>query len=424
MRKCIYFNQKYDPFNPIAQQAALIFDTQSGVKIIESGKQVDIVTSDDIEQNQNIKKIIRYIDQNVPKTMWQVYPHSYPITPRNNGGELGNILYNDSNIVVNYQIPSIQTETFQIRSTSEQKDLDIVIDWGDGTETVLNQVELLPKDQLDTSSEEGISTAVYLDGQVGDRKYICRHKYLPEQGNSTIGGKVFKVTVLGSTYYNISTVDQYNIKCRAFDHDLPVASHISNVSNYCGNCLHLLKVNFGEYNEIFNRAINWHKCFASCYNVQSIIGFKIYRQLYNCVMLFYKCLSLTETDFKLNYTSNWNRIFCNCVSLQKDINDLIGDFSFVPQGAVINVNEVFGGQNGPSGFESTKFKPKFTMNNPQAVANKLWNNPYVSWSNVKTALAFKNCSDDVLANVPTSWGGKSTVEVQGNIVQRLEKLSK
>jgi hypothetical protein len=78
-------------------------------------------------------------------------------------------------------------------------------------------------------------------------------------------------------------------------------------------------------------------------------------------------------------------IFNNCSSLTVDINSLIPRQGFLHK--EINVENLFNS----------------TAISGNVPANLLWNDSDITWKN--TSNTFSNCSDEILAQVPVSWGG-------------------
>ena len=109
--------------------------------------------------------------------------------------------------------------------------------------------------------------------------------------------------------------------------------------------------------------------------------------------MFNDCHNLSVCDFilpNLN-TGSMANIFNNCSSLIVDINSLIPKQGFLHK--EINVEKLFNS----------------TAISGTVPANLLWNDSNITWKN--TSNTFSNCSDEIRAQVPISWGGTAPDDI-------------
>lgn len=286
--------------------------------------------------------------------------------------------YTQDGITYNIEkaIAASATHVMWIRSEELPDQQNVVVDWGDGT------IEALSSFAVED-----------LGGSEGDYRYICSHTY-------TELDKRYIVKIFGDTYFSVmndtsayqDTV-QNNIISRALDKDLPVARHITNISSFCRGSRKLFKVDVSKF--IRRREIiNWAYLFCNCYNLNTAVGFGTLDNLHSAPGVFSGCTGLRTTDYRLCrcpiYSTYIRETFNGCKNLTVSVLDLlpytnffIGEISaatlFQNSGVVVNADNI------------------------DAVAAMLWNNPNVTW--IKTTGAFKGCSAETRALVPTSWGG-------------------
>jgi hypothetical protein len=112
------------------------------------------------------------------------------------------------------------------------------------------------------------------------------------------------------------------------------------------------------------------------------------------------CGALVTTDFVFPAgLSRIQNIFTGNTNLERDINDFFPKQGF--SSANIMIRAPF------------SYCRKVTGTVP---ADKLWNNPNIVWTfEHATDRPFKNCSNEIRAQVPVSWGGTaSDIEVTEN----------
>jgi hypothetical protein len=274
-----------------------------------------------------------------------------------------------------------------IRTTfNDPKNTDIVVDWGDNTITVLKDCTQV------TNIDNQLKQYILVSSKDNDVCIQLKHKY------SSTGKYIVKI--FGKNYYNIYTPDrdsgEDNLICRVLDNDLPIASHIINMSSFYRNSIRLLKVKLPEYYDI-TKWINVSNMFIYCTNLLSLTGFE---NKFKCLQSFDKFIanttSLQECDLTIPavlYRDNNLSAFatnCNYIDL-----DMLFSHNALSAVKVVNVNKAFSG---------CKFKEGTIV-----PADKLWDDKTKTWKN--TTSCFANCSDEIKSQVPMSWGGTATLKI-------------
>ena len=273
---------------------------------------------------------------------------------------------------VSVEIPACMTHNMIIRTYCPREKLDIVIDWGDGTKVTLAD-----------PNASGVSATT--PDEDGDYTLNLEHTY-------TESAK-YIVKIYGKNYYNFGHNFGYNYNnliCRIFSGDLPIASHLRNLSSVCTNALRLLKVVVNGYDAWIENVENMSNGFYACYNLLSATGFRQRTSMMTDKNLFTECNNLVTTDYKLKATYSrpgaCGAVFGRCLKLAiNDISKLLPDTGFIGS---INFSEMFYDCSSISGT---------------VPASKLWEDSNVTWIN--TSNAFTGCSAEIRAQVPTSWGG-------------------
>ena len=178
---------------------------------------------------------------------------------------------------------------------------DVVVDWGDGTVSVI---------------ANGEYTSGGGDTNNGEFDYTLTHTY------ANTGKYIIKI--YGKDYYNIYNGggdSAYNLTCRAITHDLPVASHLLNLSRYLSGAKHLLYINVDRIK--YNYYTNMSSFCKGCSNLVKAVGFGRYFQHIFASSMFEGCESMTTCDLQLPYRcmnlSTMVKVFYNCKKLAVDM---------------------------------------------------------------------------------------------------------
>lgn len=297
-------------------------------------------------------------------TAFEVYANDTIISPGEHA-ELGTITV---------EIPVQMTETFALRTTTPEADSDVVIDWGDGT---VQKVK---------DGEHGGYT-----GPDGEGRYIAKmtHTYAAT-------GK-YVVKVYGKDYFCLSHApshvsDASNMQCRILADDLPIASHLTNLTAFAYGTLKLVTVQCASY-KYLHRTTNHAQMFTNDKNLLSVTGFEdlvmISRGAEGC---FQFCENMHTCDFNGVLCSNNPRamyaMFQNCYALSVDIGKFFPT-KFVSR--ALNFTNTFTHMHAMTG----------TVN-----AKQLWGDPTIDWQDYNNC--FYGCPEEIRAQVPTAWGGTAS----------------
>lgn len=282
---------------------------------------------------------------------------------------------------ITVEIPVQMTETFALRTTTPEADSDVVVDWGDGT---IQKVK---------DGEHGGYT-----GPDGEGRYIAKmtHTY-------GTAGK-YTVKVYGHDYFCLSHApshvsDASNMQCRILADDLPIASHLTNLTAFAYGTLKLVTVQCASY-KYLHRTTNHAQMFTNDKNLLSVTGFEdlvmISRGAEGC---FQFCENMHTCDFNGVLCSNNPRamyaMYQNCYALSVDI-----------------------GKFFPTKFVSRALNFTNTFTHMHAMTgtidpNQFWGDPNIDWQGFSNC--FYGCPEAIRSQVPTSWGGTSSTEIVGDL---------
>lgn len=275
---------------------------------------------------------------------------------------------------ITVEIPVQMTETFALRTTTPEADSDVVVDWGDGT---IQKVK---------DGEHGGYT-----GPDGEGRYVAKmtHTY-------GTAGK-YTVKVYGHDYFCLSHApshvsDASNMQCRILADDLPIASHLTNLTAFAYGTLKLVTVQCASY-KYLHRTTNHAQMFTNDKNLLSVTGFEdlvmISRGAEGC---FQFCENMHTCDFNGVLCSNNPRamyaMYQNCYAL------------------AINIGTFF-----PTKFVSRALNFTNTFTHMHAMtgtvnAKQLWGDPTIDWQGYSNC--FYGCPEEIRAQVPTAWGGTAS----------------
>ena len=253
-------------------------------------------------------------------TAFEVYPHDADIPV----GELTVTLPGTSTTVSNAElIPENMTQMFVVRTLCpDPTKCDVIIDWGDG------HVSTVKDGNYSTETNMFDAKA---DAKIDEAHYTFWHTY-------TTAGR-YIVRVFGKDYFNIKTHATAssggsvfsNLMCRVFEEDLPIASHLSNLSSFACRTPLLLYVNGS--NVKYNFYTNISGIFSYDNNLVKVEEFKRLFTKANCQSAFLNCTSLTTSDMQIpddsSYSSAGASMYEGCSSLAINISKLIPDKGFV-----------------------------------------------------------------------------------------------
>ena len=287
-----------------------------------------------------------------------------------------------------------------IRSTDSPTYQDVIIDWGDGTFTNLKD-GITSDDCYYVTDTENPSEYVY----------YLKHDYANALSNAGVTFKRFIVKIYGKKYFAIKYIHSTfidkngnsitingpkvcsNLISRVFDNDLPLASHITNLSSFCYGAHRLIHVN----NKLNHPVSNLSSTFSSCDNVLSTSGiYKLTKNDTNISNIFASLKFMEYTDLTIpSNTSSIANAFSGCENLNISFKTLLPTSIFSTTS--IDVTNAF------------KYCKLLTNASSELLGKYFWNNKNVTW--VGTANTFIYSSDEIRAQVPISWGGTATNDV-------------
>ena len=295
---------------------------------------------------------------------FEVYAHDQRIEAGSLDGTVhSKYIGKPGDVITRAVLPSM-THAFKIRTLTPPDKQNVLVDWGDGITTRLSDV-------IPTGTSE--------------YRYEVSHTY------EKVGTYIVKI--FGTTYFSFMGSNDPNTSLisRVFDYDLPLASHIWNMSSGFMHNQRLLHVDMYSHRAA-TQIRHWDNAFTSCINLINCEGFTQYIERLSCRNMFNNCVGLQYTDMRLctapsDVAGGCGNTYEKCYELNVDINDLLPPQGF-RYGATINMTNTF----------RAMYKLHGTV-----PADKLWNNPNVTFTN--TEKAFELCSDEIRAQVPVSWGG-------------------
>ena len=325
-------------------------------------------------------------------------------------------------------------EKFILRTTTHYSQSDVTIDWGDGNVTKIsdgfNNSDFVYYHEDGDECDYMLSHVYNVEDN--SKKFIIRifgKKYFgikytlhnvimtengiftDNQGNEYLINLNNSTDSNGNQLGNISLL-KYNLISRVFEEDLPISSCLQNLSSFCISCemesnktyskMFYVKVPYNYFNHyIFNISY----IFEYNYNLKFVSGFNSsFLEHATAIRSFYNCQQMTDLEYYLPIDATFNNIFNRCLNLTINISNLFNKKYFQK----INLNVDYA-------FYNCK---KLTGTVP---AKLLWNDKNIDFEN--TTNCFKNCSDNIVAQVPISWGGTADNSiVEKSDKERIEEL--
>ncbi len=255
---------------------------------------------------------------------------------------------------------------YRVRAVTDQDNIDVYIDWGDGSNV------MYAKD----------ATFKYVS--FDDHRYTFKHTY------SATG--LYRVKIYGKRYAKVEPavdVVSYVRTASVGDVNDEIPSFIDNVAGMLANSPCVINAQFNGWKLYGTK--NLANLYLNAKNLQSFTTYDVQQDEARAIgNLFNGCVNMTNCDFRI--TANISRedsitaVFANCSSLAVDITKLLPKYRF--NARVISVNNLFLNCKSLTGT---------------VPADVLWKDTGVMWLNTSTC--FKGCSDEIRAQVPQSWGG-------------------
>ena len=294
-------------------------------------------------------------------------------------------------------VPAKSIAGFTTKTYVDQKDNDIVIDWGDGTKSVVK--DLTPETGL--VGYEDVETQEVRD----DRKVQVKHEYSSDKCNQR-----YIVKIYGTTYTTLRThcSGATSICSRIFEYDLPISKTILAVSHACSNSDRLLRLIISEYYN-FKSAMNFAYAFQNAANLVKI-HMSDKSNYYNIMkissqFMFANCKSLETSNLRIpNNFYNGNAFIAisfyeGCSNLKVDIKNLLPLNGF--SGRVVSLENCFKGCSMLTGsITKTKVQPDWS-GSYYTLDKILWNDETKLWF---TRRCFNGCTSlDDYDSIPENW---------------------
>ena len=325
----------------------------------------------------------KFLDYNKDYTAVEVLATNAAIAA---GTNIGNTVFadfiTDSSVLdkdLTKAVSAKMEAVFIIRLTCPPAESDVIVDWGDGSK--FNTAD------TDTSND------LEIDGN--EYNVIVRHTYA-DPGRHIVKFLGKKYFGFGSKFKG-ATIE--TITCRMMASDLPIASHINAIGNLAYASYRLLLIDVPTY-FLSAGMFNLNATFNNCYNLVKATVLRYFQSsVRNITWFFNSCSALTETDFIMpGYLRDGgiNRVFNDCPKLAANISKLFPNSGFIGKGT----------------YSAERAFYNCASLTGTVPASMLWENTDITWTN--TTNAFTGCAPEILAQVPTSWGGTNT-EIQAKL---------
>lgn len=276
------------------------------------------------------------------------------------------------------------THKFHFRTViSNPKDLDVVVDWGDGTSVALADVNWNASTRLEKEP--------YPDTFEWD--YVCEHTY-------TNPGKYY-VKLLGRNYFDYChAYADKNLVCEIFSPLTRIASFVTNISSMYQNCDRLLTIN-APYVYPLRHKSNLSGFLSTCKNLYSVIDAAITSSASYLGSTFADCTNLTVIDTvglgAMPYNTSLGSFMKNCSKCEVDVGTIFSRKILASEitvtNAFLNCKKMFGTVPAQYLWDDTTVKWLMSVDNDADGSNKLG--------------PFYGCSDEIREQVPLSWGGSN-----------------
>lgn len=288
-------------------------------------------------------------------------------------------------------------EVLKLRSSNVPENMNVTIDWGDGTDTVIRNCIPHSKDQI------GVSEGIFVNFSTvsNEKTYYCTHVY-PERNDKYV------VTIYGNTYWGIHHDPMYsNLLHRVFESYLPICNCVKSLCSIAENAQRLLKINLPSYFD-FSNVDNFSSAFKNCKNLRQISGFNKYiftKQLkYNC-SVFEGCENLRFSDCHLsssidNYKKGNSDFYKDCNNLNADLITMLPPGGFSKR--IVSMKNVFYGCK------------NLICSDWDYVESILWGDTSRIWKD--THNCFSGCSLSIREHVPESWGGLKKIVYHNDVL--------
>lgn len=284
------------------------------------------------------------------------------------------------NVSVAEEIAPGRTHSFSFRTIVNPTDLDLVVDWGDGTKTTL----------AEETWDETNHTVYQPYEDIDEQDYKVTHTY-------SAAGK-YLVKILGRQYFGYRHAKENNLVSHPFAAGAHIASFIKNMAstyNWSNRMLVLDVSYLYPIRDVGNMAAT----FQDCRNLHTLISLGSPVMPSYLGSTFRGCTNLTVNDSPglgaMRGNESISYLYYNCSKLKVDIAKIITSKARVDS---LLVDLAFGNCSSLYGTVPAQY---------------LWDDATVDWKMSYAYDAdhsnkqgpFYGCSDEIRAQVPLLWGG-------------------
>ena len=303
----------------------------------------------------------------------------------------------------------LKTHKFYLRTMHRKEYNNCIVDWGDGTETIVNEMtnEDYYKSKKNTTDSDLTSDTLY--NRVSEYNVNMSHTYADD-------GK-YIVKIYGDTYWGLmsqaSTSPGTNRVSRIFDYDLPLNPCVTDLASWCDYATDLNLVEAPNYYD-FSHVINWSSAFKNCTGLSVFHGGdkqKFFTQrIYAAGSMFANCTNLIDSNVALPgamTNGGYSNFYSGCANLSTNITTLIPAIGII---------------GGSPKFDSAFYGCGKITGHLSAVEHLLWYSPMCTqkWT---ASNCFKNSS--LSTEAPTTWGGTKAAPAgysKGYVIEDMDTL--
>ncbi len=305
---------------------------------------------------------------------------------------------------IQYRIRKGYTEKFVIGSYANYEELDVVVDWGDGTVSELKNGQNQNSDGSDDNIGNGPGFSDYDKRPLDDwqdRFYLFSHQY--EKAGS------YTVRIYGKDYYTLRHyladirnadgsliyghyINKYNLVYDCLGPDTPIASCVKNAGSLFAAGWRLLHINITERHLYYflQSSSNFGNMLTYCRGLQSVRNLDFARyglgrpQTVGSLLANCDSLEIFSGVLPTNSYGGAASAFANCPKLRLDIETVF------PKYFTARITKLSNCFSGCSQIYGT------------VPADVLWGDTGIKWISNG---CFSGCPDAIRGQVPVSWGG-------------------
>lgn len=193
---------------------------------------------------------------------------------------------------------------------------DVIIDWGDGTQTKSSDLTMLSAGDTVTYDNE-----IYWSGGNSSYGYTYTDQTLLANYQHTYATPgTYKVKILGTTYYMFRSTVAYhrtrNLLSRCLEFDLPVYSGIKRLQGSFANAPQLKEIKCPSYYRWPDELIDCTSMLENCTNLVSLGDMKLTETVRSTSCLVKGCSSLLKGILVPDRTTNASQMYSGCASIQ------------------------------------------------------------------------------------------------------------